>query len=112
MKRLVTYSPISSKKHKGPENPDEIGLFPDIDNAVSEFEALVQWQQVSFTERVPEPVKGFDKVFDAAKTKTEQIQKELNNYLKEVRKDLGYARNYEIKYVHSKYPYEIEIPKE
>ena len=36
----------------------------------------------------------------------------MTNYLKEVRKSLGFTRNYEIKYVHSKYPYEIEVPKE
>ena len=36
----------------------------------------------------------------------------MMNYLKEVRKSLGFTRNYEIKYVHSKYPYEIEVPTE
>ena len=36
----------------------------------------------------------------------------MNNYLREIRKSLGFTRNYEIKYVHSKYPYEIEVPKE
>ena len=51
-------------------------------------------------------------MYDAAKNKSDAIQKEMNNYLREIRKSLGFTRNYEIKYVHSKYPYEIEVPKE
>ena len=63
-------------------------------------------------ERVPEPVKGFDKVYDAAKSKADDVLKEMNTYLKEVRRLFSCARHYEIKYVQSKTSYEIEGPKE
>ena len=89
------------------------GLFPDIDAAVQEFEALVSWSQFGGgpEQKVPEPVKGFDPAYDKAKERMNEVQSELEKYLKEMRIKLGYKRCYDIKYVHSKMPYEIEVPE-
>ena len=46
----------------------------------------MQWKHINSMERVPEPVKGFDKVYDAAKSKADDVLKEMNTYLKEVRR--------------------------
>jgi hypothetical protein len=49
------------------------GIFPDVDKAIAEFEALIKWQQVNAFDRVPEPVKGFDLEYDAAKQAAEVV---------------------------------------
>jgi hypothetical protein len=59
---------------------------------------------------MPEPVKGFDKHYDEAKLKLETCHVELKKYLTEVKGLLKAKRNQEIKYVHSKHLYEIEVP--
>ena len=51
----------------------QTGIFPDVDKAVAEFEALIKWQQISAYDRVPEPVKGFDLEYDTAKQAGEVI---------------------------------------
>lgn len=40
------------------------GTLPDLDKTIGEFEAVIKWQEVNSTERVPEPVKGFDTEYD------------------------------------------------
>jgi hypothetical protein len=89
------------------------GIFPDIDSAVSEFEALISWQSCNNykDEKVPEPVKGFDKDYDKSKKMMAEVQKELGRYLSDTRAKLGHRRCYEVKYVHAKLPYEIEVPE-
>jgi hypothetical protein len=42
LKRLVTYT-TEKNKHEDTTELLEEGLFPDLDSAVGEFEALVQW---------------------------------------------------------------------
>lgn len=88
------------------------GIFPDIDKAVGEFEAVIKWKQVSQHDLVPEPVAGFDNTYDTVKTKNDNLQKELQKYLSDVRELLGNRRNYNINYVSSKYAYELEVPKD
>jgi len=88
------------------------GIFPDIDKAISEFEALIKWKQVAQYDIVPEPVSGFDDDYDRVKAQNEQLQKELQAYLSDVREQLGNRRNYNINYVQSRYVYEIEVPKD
>lgn len=56
LKQIVTYDTEEGVETKG--------LFPDIDSALSEFEALIQWQAISQWDKIPEPVKGFDAVYD------------------------------------------------
>lgn len=73
---------------------------------------MIEWQQVSAYDRVPEPVKGFDLKYDTSKKAGEVVEKELQSYLSEVRELLGNRRNYNINLVQSKYLYEIEVPKE
>ena len=40
------------------------GILPDLDKTIGEFEAVIKWQEVNSTERIPEPVKGFDTEYD------------------------------------------------
>lgn len=46
---------------------DDTELFPDIDQAISGFEALVFWQHGPNGERIPEPISGCDTNYDMAK---------------------------------------------
>ena len=52
-------------------NKEAGGIFPDIDKAVCEFEALIKWKQVAHNDMVPEPVPGFDSAFDRVKEKSD-----------------------------------------
>lgn len=40
-----------------------------------------------------------------------EVQKELGRYLSDTRAKLGHRKCYEVKYVHAKFPYEIEVPE-
>lgn len=62
------------------------GIFPDLDQTIGEFEAVIKWQDVNSTERVPEPVKGFDSEYDKSQDQLEKCMKELSEYLSETKK--------------------------
>ena len=49
--------------------PDDPELFPDIDQAIAGFEALVIWQHSGPTGdvKIPEPIQGCDEGYDMAK---------------------------------------------
>ena len=58
------------------EEIDETGeMFPDIDLAISGFDALVQWIPApNGVDKIPEPVKGCDQNYDNSKQKIREIE--------------------------------------
>ena len=68
---MVTFDSESKSGEAIESATADRGLFPDIDLALGEFEALIQWQAVTQWDRIPEPVKGFDATYDTAKSKEE-----------------------------------------
>eukprot|EP00347_Sterkiella_histriomuscorum_P024111 403332270 len=87
-------------------------LFPEINNAIAEFEALIMWSNGSNGEKIPEPIEEFDADYDIAKKRIQEIEKKLDNHLQEVRDMFGYKSSKEIKFAHSTHQrYMLEIPK-
>ncbi|KAG2496433.1 hypothetical protein HYH03_005657 [Edaphochlamys debaryana] len=76
--------------------------------ALEEIEGVTDWSEAAKTGRaVPEP--GVDEEFDAAVEEVSAAESTLNDYLKEVRSQLG---SKDVSYVHvNKDPYLLELPE-
>ena len=84
------------------------GVMPNISSLLNEISDFIVWEGVNKT--VPTPKQGVDKDYDAIKAKIEEIAVKLNDYLEEIRKQFNGDKN--IRYVHIKCRYELEIPVE
>ena len=63
---------------------DPKGLFPNIEDELKEFEAMVSWKKVG-NERIPEPCKGIDQTFDEANEIVNTIKSKFEDILKSIR---------------------------
>jgi len=88
------------------------GLLPNMDQELCEFFAAIQWSQNGNGDKFPEPVTGFDSVYDEAKRAVDKVVESLNYHLKDLKKRLGYPNAREIRFIHCKEPYEVEVPEE
>ena len=59
----------------------DVPLFPNIEEAVREFEAMVVWKIDPSGERLPEPAKGVCADYDSLKARASSIVKQLEAYL-------------------------------
>ncbi|CDW72387.1 dna mismatch repair protein msh6 [Stylonychia lemnae] len=104
--------------HKSNQNTQ--GLIPNIKYLLEEFAFLIVWKQVPGSqEQIPEPKKGLCKEFDDYNQQIFQIKDQMEKYLDTLRQKVKSANNgkyqnlvTQIGYSHTKYRYEIEIPKE
>lgn len=76
-------------------------IFPDIKQAVAEFEALIVWTTGSNGEKLPEPYEGFDQDYDNAKKRVEMVEQKFEKHLQDVKEMFGFRGSREIKYAHS-----------
>ena len=60
--------------------------------------------------KIPEPIQGCDEGYDMAKELVSQLQQDFTTILYRYRDQFGYKGCKEIRFVNSKYRYEIEIP--
>ena len=81
---------------------------PDISKILSEIKDFIVWEGADQT--VPTPKPGVDQEYDAVRNTIEQIANKLTEYLEEIR--ARFKGDREIRYVHIKHRYEIEIPVE
>jgi len=91
---------------------EEPGLFPDLREAIEEFEFMIVWKKVQGSEDdIPEPKPGIDEEFDKANQDVDRIKFDLDEELDKI-KQLFPSDKLRINFAHSKYRYEIEIPEE
>lgn len=83
------------------EKKQATAVFPEVNSAVAEFEALIVWTNGNNGEKLPEPFEGFDADYDNAKRRIELIEQKFDRHLQEVREMFGYRTTKEIKYAHS-----------
>lgn len=60
-------------------------------------------------QEIPEPKTGFDKDFDAANDKVNEIKEHLDAYIKQIR-DSMFKKDKRVQFSHAKFRYEIEVP--
>ena len=117
LKRLVTMT-----------TEEEDGMLPDMEEAIKELDYLVLWKTESGLgnsttgeEDIPEPRRGIDEHFDEVNDKVTGVKAKIHEYLRSVKAVIRsrIAKNdtkrnllSNIKYVHARYRYEIEIPNE
>lgn len=79
------------------------GLLPDVLEQLNEFKGYIKW-----VDNVPVPQKGLVQYYDDLQDEVERIKKELEEYLETVRFEMKVPN---LKFVHIKERYEIEIPE-
>jgi len=82
---------------------DTEGIFPRINNIISDLEGMV-----TLVDGLPIPAPGVNKESDAIIAQINGIKTALNKYLEQQRKALKCD---DIRYVHSKHRYELEVPE-
>ncbi len=87
------------------ESPSEM---PDISEILCEIKDFIVWEGADKT--VPTPKPGADQEYDAVRETIGQVSHKLNDYLEEIR--ARFNQDKEIRYVHIKHRYEMEIPIE
>lgn len=111
LKQLVTFKDIdinSYQKRKlkksSPSEPPQMGIFPRINDIVSDLENMVEYR-----EGVPIPAPGISKENDVIMAQIKKLKENLSAHLDEQRKRF---KEKNINFVHSKHRYELEIPEE
>ena len=108
LRQLTTFKDIDieefNKKRKSSKKSVTIGIFPRINDIISDLEGMIQLQ-----DKIPIPAPGINKESDIIRKKIDDVKAELNKILEHWRKYFKGETN--INFVASKYRYEIEIPE-
>ena len=112
LKALLTFKPVIEDEEKNNNNEStstqakeinndensDIGLFPDIDQLVQDFESLIVWK-ADGKEKIPEPMPGIDESFDVANEEVMKIKKDLDQHLWDIK---DHFQRDDINYVHAR----------
>ena len=110
LQKLVTFKDVdiesfTKKKRKSKSAPPpSYGIFPRINDIISDLENMVEIKQ-----NVPTPAPGISKENDVIMGQIKKVKDGLNGHLEEQRK---YFKEKNINYVHSKHRFELEIPED
>ena len=73
---------------------------------------MITWSTCYGSEKMPEPVEGIDPNYDSSKKYCLEIHQQLSSYLTKVKTQFDRSGTNDIKYVHAKEKYELEVPEE
>ncbi|CAI2370987.1 unnamed protein product [Moneuplotes crassus] len=111
LKQLLTIRRMETEEMEQKEFEeldDDKGVLPDVSEEMEEFEQMIEWKTDKEDKPLPQPKDGLDKEFDAVKQRILGIEDRFYDYLVTIQKRYN---DISIRYTHTKYRYELEIPE-